>query len=127
MEEHERKKIFGGWYYILDKVLEKIKDILGIEKYDETKILIDTGNKLPDTLKNVVILMTCVIKDGKFYPQLFLEEALTLPAPNPDKEKKSTKILIFTLLCGVSKSFLKALKAFIKPFEAPQRSVKIKI
>ena len=34
---------------------------------------------------------------------------------------------IFTLLCGVSKGFMKAFKAFIKPFEAPQRSVKIKI
>ena len=60
IEEHEAKKIFGGWYYMLDKVLEKIKDIISIEKFDETKILIDTGNKLPDdiTLKNVVILMT---------------------------------------------------------------------
>ena len=27
----------------------------------------------------------------------------------------------------VSKGFMKALRAFIKPFEAPQRSVKIKI
>ena len=33
----------------------------------------------------------------------------------------------FTLLCGASKGFMKALKTFIKPFEAPQRSVKIKI
>ena len=35
--------------------------------------------KLPDdiTLKNVVMLITYVIKDdGKFYPQLILEEAL---------------------------------------------------
>ena len=30
-----------------------------------------------------------------------------------------------TFLCA-SKGFMKALKAFIKPFEAPQRSVKIK-
>ena len=30
------------------------------------------------------------------------------------------------LLCGASKGFMKALKAFIKLFEAPQRSVKIK-
>ena len=30
-------------------------------------------------------------------------------------------------LCGASKGFIKALKAFIKPFEAPQRSVKTKI
>ena len=34
---------------------------------------------------------------------------------------------MFTLLCGASKSFMKALKAFIKTFEALQRSVKIKI
>ena len=28
-------------------------------------------------IKNVVIFMTCVIKDnGEFYPQMFLEEAL---------------------------------------------------
>ena len=30
-------------------------------------------------------------------------------------------------LCGASKGFMKALKALIKPFGAPQRSVKIKI
>ena len=33
---------------------------------------------------------------------------------------------IFTLLCDASKGFMKAFKAFIKPFEA-QQSVKIKI
>ena len=52
---------------------------------------------------------------------------LTLPAPIPGKERKLTLIFIFTLLCGASKGFMKAFKAFIKPFEAPQRSVKIKI
>ena len=36
-------------------------------------------------------------------------------------------ILIFTLLCSASKGFLKAFKTFINPFEAPQRSMKIKI
>ena len=48
---------------------------------------------------------------------------------------KLIEIFIFTLFCGVSKRFMKALKAFIKPFEeafikpfeAPCRSVKIKI
>ena len=52
---------------------------IGIEKLDDTKILIDTDDKLSDdiTLKNDVILMACVVKDGdKFYQQLFLEEAL---------------------------------------------------
>ena len=41
--------------------------------------LINTDNKLPDdiSLKKIVILMKSVIKDGdKFYPQLYLEEAL---------------------------------------------------
>ena len=31
------------------------------------------------------------------------------------------------LLCGASKGFMKAFKAFIEVVEAPQRSVKIKI
>ena len=42
-------------------------------------------------------------------------------------KEKLSKILIFTLLCGASKGFMKALKAFIKPFQAPQRTVKINI
>ena len=39
---------------------------------------------------------------------------------------KLTYIFIFALLCGASKGFMKALKTFIKIFEAPQRNVKIK-
>ena len=53
-----------------------MEKIVGIEKFDDTKILIDIDNKFPDdiTLKNVVVLMTCVIKEGnRFYPQIFLE------------------------------------------------------
>ena len=45
----------------------------------------------------------------------------------PDEKKKLTQILILTLLCGASKGFIQAFKAFIKPYETPQRSVKIKI
>ena len=47
--------------------------------------MIDTDNKLPDdvTLKNAVILMTCIIKKGdKCYWQVFLEESL------PDASRK---------------------------------------
>ena len=65
--------------YMLGKVLNKIKEILGIEKFDDTKILIDTDDKLSDdvTLKYVVIFITYVIKDDdNFYPQIFSEEAL---------------------------------------------------
>ena len=65
--------------YMLNKVLDKIKEIISIEKFHDTKILIDADDKLLDDipLKNVVILMTCVvIDDGKFYPQIFLKEIL---------------------------------------------------
>ena len=47
-------------------MLDKIKESIGIydKKYDDTKILIDTDDKLPDdiTLKNVAILVTCIKK-----------------------------------------------------------------
>ena len=33
--------------YILHKVLNKIKEIIGINKFDATMILIDMGDKLP--------------------------------------------------------------------------------
>ena len=65
--------------YMLNKVLDNPKEIIGIKRFDDTKILIDTDENLPDdiSLKNVVILMTCVIKDdSKFYPQIFFKEAL---------------------------------------------------
>ena len=60
------------------KILDKVKEIIGIEKFDNTKILVDTNDKLQEiTLKNIVILITCDIKDdGKFYSQIFIEEAL---------------------------------------------------
>ena len=57
--------------YILDKVTDRIKKIIGIEEFDNTQILIDANDILPDdvTFKNAVALMTSVIKDdGKFYP-----------------------------------------------------------
>ena len=45
---------------------------------------------------------------------------LTLNVPISGKKKKITEIFIFTLLCGASKGFMKALKA-------RQSSVKIKL
>ena len=60
---------------MLDKVLNKIKETMVIVKCDNTKILIDTDDKLPgyNTL-NIVTLMTCVIENGKFYFPILLEE-----------------------------------------------------
>ena len=57
--------------YMLDKVLDKIKEIIDIKKLDGTKILLKTDDKLPDyiTLINFVTLIMCVIKDGNnFHP-----------------------------------------------------------
>ena len=57
--------------YMLNQVLDKTKNRKDIEHFDNTKILIDTDDKLPNniTLKDFLILMTCVIKDDeKFYP-----------------------------------------------------------
>ena len=55
---------------------------------------------------------------------------LTLPAPCISESCLKMKIdlkFFFTLLCGASRGFVKAFKAFIKPFEAQQSSVKVKI
>ena len=56
----------------------------------------------------------------------FTTLVLTLPVTIPDEEKNLSYIFIFTF-CGASKGFMKAFKALIKPFVAPNRSVKIKI
>ena len=41
--------------YILGRILDKIKEIIGLEKFDDTKILINTDDELSDgiTLKRV--------------------------------------------------------------------------
>ena len=75
----KEKKYLIACHCMLNKVLDKIKEIIGTEKFDDTKILIDTDDKLPNciSLKRFVIIMISVIKnDGKFYSQLLLEKAL---------------------------------------------------
>ena len=72
IDKYEVKKIFHD--HMLDKVFDKIEELVGIEIFDDTKVLIDTNDKLPDdiTLKDVVVLMTCFIKDGdKFIQNYF--------------------------------------------------------
>ena len=49
---------------------------------------------------------------------------LTLPAPTPDEEKKLTWYFYFHTSLWCLKGFYEVL---LKPFEATQRSVKIKI
>ena len=61
-----------------------------------------------------------------FFSKILFHKYL-FPSQSRTKRKELSEIFIFTLLCGVSKGFKKALKAFIKPFDTSQRSVKIKI
>ena len=59
--------------------LHKIKKLIDVEKFDNTNILTDTPDKLPDdiSLEYVVILIMCIIKDDiKYYSQIFLEKGL---------------------------------------------------
>ena len=75
LKNMKEKKYLTVDDHILDKVLDKIKKIIGIEKFDDNKILIEINDTLPDDV--VVIVITRVIKDeDKFYSQLFLVEAL---------------------------------------------------
>ena len=59
---------------ILDRVLKVIQKVAGIKKFEDAKVLIDADDII---FKNVVILITCVIKeDDKLYLQISLEETL---------------------------------------------------
>ena len=77
--------------------------LIDIEKFDNTEIFIDTDDKLSEdtTLKNVVILMTCAIKDnGKIYSQLFLGEALFFNKTRDKKEVESVLIMKSSISSG---------------------------
>ena len=50
IKEHEGKKYLMVTNYIRNEVLDRIKAILGIEEFDNTKILVDTDDKLPDNI-----------------------------------------------------------------------------
>ena len=80
------RKTVRIWEFILldsikllsDKVLGKIKMIKGIQKFDYTKILFNTDDKLADevTLKNVVILISFVISFLILYWNGIMERSL---------------------------------------------------
>ena len=57
MKELEGKINFMVDDYMLDKVLDRIKETKGIEELDNTKILINTNDKLPDLVLNKLFKM----------------------------------------------------------------------
>ena len=46
--------------YVPNKVLDKTKEMIGIEKFEDVRILIDTNDKFQDDITSL-ILMTRVI------------------------------------------------------------------
>ena len=48
IEKHEWKKYLMVNDHMLNKVLDKIKESIGTVKFDNTKILINTDDKIPD-------------------------------------------------------------------------------
>ena len=60
IKEHEEKNLLVN-DYMVDKLLDKIKKTIGIIKFNDTKILIDVDDELPNYInfKNVEILITC--------------------------------------------------------------------
>ena len=60
IKENKGNKCLKIECYMLHKVLDKIKETTDIDEFDDTKILINTYDELPDdiTLKKVVILRT---------------------------------------------------------------------
>ena len=76
---------------------------------------------------SIIIESKYVINEVNYISKAFTCLTLLALCPSEICIKKLIYIFIFTLLCGASKGFMKTFKVFIKPFEASQRSVKIKI
>ena len=47
IEKKKGERYFIACHFILNKVLDKIKEMIGIKKYADTKILVDTDDELP--------------------------------------------------------------------------------
>ena len=71
-------KLLDKGKIIIDKVIDYSKEIRNIEKFQDTKILIDTDDILADviTFKNIKLITYIITDDGKFYEQIFSEESL---------------------------------------------------
>ena len=79
LKEYREIKYLMVDYYMLDKVSDKIKEVIATGKFEDTKMLVVTADKLPDDINFEKYVIYHTIKDNdKFHPQLFLEEALFL-------------------------------------------------
>ena len=51
VEDNEGKYLIVN-DYVLDKILDQVNEIIGIEIFDDTQTLIDTDDKLPDNISS---------------------------------------------------------------------------
>ena len=65
-------------------------------------------------------------QNGKTHSKNLAANGLTFPILIPGEDKINLGFLFSNFLVVIQKVFMKTLKAFIKPYEAPQRSLKIK-
>ena len=123
---------YRRFYY---KMRQLLQNTSFITNYDSTVV-----NK---PVAHICIILIYLLVDIRiittlenFVSSVYKNNCITLPsafnlrAPLISKsciKIKISLIFIFTIFCGSSKGFMKDSKAFIKPFEAPQRSVNIKI
>lgn len=83
---------------VLDKLLDRIRKIIYISKFDFNKIKVDADDKLPNDIienENMMVLITQIIKDdGKCYPQMFLQETLYDEQRMVDSNKKKFCLML---------------------------------
>ena len=78
IKEHDRSTFLMVNDYTLEKILDKIKETIDIVKLDDTKILINADDKLPDYISlKMLWYLEHVIKDSaKCHRQIILQEPL---------------------------------------------------
>ena len=76
---------------------------------------------------NYGLLCQVFIENRKLTKSLCYPVSLNPSLADPRKRKKLNLNFIFELHCGPSKGFVNALTTLIKPLDAPQRNVKMKI
>ena len=106
--------------------MSKIVSDLRVHLYGKNKCYDSLNNKSIEKRlrRNGLVKFNDNMKTGQI---LTLQIPINPSRPNLGRRKKINLIFHFYTSLWCLKSFLKALKAFIKPFEALQGSVKIKI
>lgn len=80
IEERKRKK-FDGYNYMLGKLLDQIRERIGLDKFGDFEIVMETDNIFADNiiLKSIFTLISWVISDDDHsFSQINLGESLAV-------------------------------------------------